>query len=120
MGHAVLDLRFFVWERFAGIQGTRGLVSKTGSLSSRAFADCRLNEPEHGDNLARSVVVQPKHAQNKFCGLRRRFRRALEEGQCAGGRDVVSRETIVISFCFPETILHSGRKPVRRRFSLSF
>ena len=76
--------------------------------------------PENEANLARSVFVQLKHAQNKFCGLRRRFRRALEGGQCAGGRDVVSRETIVISFCFPETILHSGRLTLAFRFSLSF
>ena len=35
----------------------------------------------------------------------------IEKGQSAGSRDDVSRETIVISFCFPETILHSNRKP---------
>ena len=34
-------------------------------------------------------------AQNKFCGLRRRFSRALEEGQSAEDRDDVSRETIL-------------------------
>ena len=72
-------LEFFVWDRFAryaGMEGTRGSVSKTASLSSRACAECGSDEPEHGDNLARTVFVQPKHAQDKSCGLRRRFRRA--------------------------------------------
>ena len=30
--------------------------------------------------LARSLFVQPKHAQDKSCGLRQRFRRALGTG----------------------------------------
>ena len=30
---------FFIWERFAGMEGTRGLVSKTVSLSSRTLTD---------------------------------------------------------------------------------
>ncbi len=29
----------------------------------------RITEPEHGAVHARSLLVQPKHAQNKFCGL---------------------------------------------------
>ena len=43
------------------------------------FADLyrfNLDEPEHGGSLARSSVVQLKHAQDKSCGLRRRFSRA--------------------------------------------
>ena len=34
--------------------------------------------------LARSLFVQLKHAQNKFCGLRRRFSRALGTGRANG------------------------------------
>ena len=48
-------LEFFVWERsarFAGMEGTRGSVSKTASLSSRACAECGSDEPEHGVNPA--------------------------------------------------------------------
>jgi len=37
--------------------------------------------------------VQPKHAQDKSCGLRRRFRRAFEGGQRAAFLPNVSRET---------------------------
>ena len=46
-----------------GRKGTRGLVSKNGSLSSRAYADCRLNEPENEASFARSVHIQLKHAK---------------------------------------------------------
>ena len=38
-GEGVLDLRFLVWERSAGMEGMRGLVSKTSSLSSRTLTD---------------------------------------------------------------------------------
>ena len=38
----------------------------------------RPDEPEHDANPARSLPGKPKHAQNRFCGLRRRFRRALK------------------------------------------
>ena len=71
------DFRVFIWERFAGMEGTRGLVSKTASLSSRAFADCKSDEPEYKANLARSLFGKLKHAQDKSCGLRRRFSRAF-------------------------------------------
>ncbi|MBQ3862396.1 MAG: hypothetical protein II779_17885, partial [Clostridia bacterium] len=38
-------------------------------------------------------------AQNKFCGLAAVIQARMERGQSAGGRDDVSRETIVILFC---------------------
>ena len=65
-GRAVRDFRFIYLERFAGIRGTRGLVSKTGSLSSRAFTDSTRTSLGGGDNLARSVFVQLKHAQTSL------------------------------------------------------
>ncbi len=55
------------------------------------------DEPEHGGNLARSSVVQLKHAQDKSCGLAAVIQSRIERGQRAVGRDDVSRETIVIS-----------------------
>ncbi len=43
-----LGFAFLGWDRFVGMEGTRGSVSKTGSLSSRACAECGSDEPEHG------------------------------------------------------------------------
>jgi len=65
---------------------------------------------EHGVFLARSSVVQLKHAQDKSCGLAAVIQSRIERGQRAVGRDDVSRETIVISDVFPPAF----------RFSLSF
>ena len=41
------------------------------------FRLLRFFEPEHRAIPARSLPGQLKHAQNKFCGLRQRFRRAF-------------------------------------------
>ena len=62
------DLWFFVWERFAGMEGTRGVRPVNGAIFARSDR-FRHDEPEHGVLLARSVFVQLEHAQNKSCGL---------------------------------------------------
>ena len=64
------------------------------------FADLyRINpdEPKHGDNLARSSVVQLKHAQDKSCGLTAEIQARIGSGTKCGDRRVVSRETILNS-----------------------
>ena len=48
---------------------------------SRAPTNCRLFEPDHEVNPARSPFMQPKHAQDKPCGLRQRFRLAFGVGR---------------------------------------
>ena len=65
---AVRDFRFFVWERFAGMEGTR--VFSAGTWSDlRGLLQIQTDEPERGANLARSLFMQLKHAQDKSCGL---------------------------------------------------
>ena len=62
---------FFVWERSARcawIRGTRGRsAGEWGGL--RGLLQIQTDEPEHGANLARSLFMQLKHAQDKSCGL---------------------------------------------------
>ena len=64
------------------------------ALTDSDMTSRNMETPSHG---LRSCS---RNMRRQVCGLRQRFRRALEEGQSAGGRDDVSRETIVISFCF--------------------
>ena len=47
------------------------------------------DEPEHGVFLARSLFGWLKHAQNKFCGLRQKFRRAFGVGRVFVRRDLI-------------------------------
>ena len=75
------------------MEGTRGSVSKTGSLSSRAFADSDMTSRNMETTSRGLCSCSLTRAQNKFCGLRRKFSRALEKGQCTGDRNEVSRET---------------------------
>ena len=88
----------FEWERSAGF-GRRAVVQPgNGAI----FAGCcrfRDDESEHGDNLARSVFVQPKHAQDKSCGLTAEIQARIGSGTKCGERRDVSRGTI----------LHSGQ-----------
>ena len=60
------DFRIFVWERSArcaGMEGTRGRsAGEWGGL--RGLLQIQTDEPEHGANLARSLFVQLKHAQD--------------------------------------------------------
>ena len=91
----VWNLRFFGWERFAGIRRTRGSVSKTGSLSSRAFADCRSDE-RNMETTSRGLCLCSRNMRRiNPAASRRRFNRAYKRGQSRGGRDDVSRETIL-------------------------
>ena len=80
-----------------GVGVGRAVLQSVNGAIPAGFFRFKPDEPENEANLARSVFVQLKHAQNKFCGLRRRFRRALEKGQCTGDRNDVSRETIAVS-----------------------
>ena len=59
------------------------------------FCRLQIGRAKHGDNLARSLFVQPKHAQDKSCGLTAEIQARIERGQSRGGRDDVSRETIL-------------------------
>ncbi len=72
--------------------------------------DRRFDESKHGVNPARPLFGQPKHAQDKSCGLTAEIQARMERGQSAVGRDDVSRETV----------FRSGRLPPSFRFSLSF
>ena len=54
------------------------------------------DEPENEANLARSVFVQLKHAQDKSCGLTAVIQARIGRGQSAVGRGIVSRETFFI------------------------
>ena len=58
------------------MEETRGLEAETRS-DPRALFQIQTDEPENEANPARSLFVQLKHAQDKPCGLRQRFRRAL-------------------------------------------
>ena len=97
---AARNYRVFIWERFAGIRGTRGLAAGTwgdlrglmqiADLTSRNMAAPRLDRRRAAEPVRRTSSA----------ALRRRFRRALEKGQSTDSRGDVSRETIVISFCF--------------------
>jgi len=60
----------------------------------------RNDEPKHEANLARSVFVELKHARSKLLGLAAVIQSRIERRQSRGGRNDVSRETIVISVCF--------------------
>ena len=79
--------------------GRAGLQSVNGAIPA-GMDRFKPDEPENEANLARSSVVKPKHAQNKFCGLAAVIQSRIERRQSRGGRNDVSRETIVISFCF--------------------
>ena len=61
-GESCAGISVFEWERFAGMEGTRGSVSKTGSLSSRAFADCKSDE-RNMEATSRGLrrAVEPMH-----------------------------------------------------------
>ncbi|MBQ5355701.1 MAG: hypothetical protein IIU08_07515, partial [Clostridia bacterium] len=49
--------------------GGRAVVRPGNGAIFAGFFKFKPDEPVRGDNLARSLFVQPKHAQNKFCGL---------------------------------------------------
>ena len=101
------------------MEGTRVSDSETVPPSPRACRECGVYEPEHGGIPARSVCVQPEHAQDKSCGLTAEIQARMERGQRAGGRDDVSRGTIVISDGCPHRFAsrcHSERQ--RRIFAL--
>ena len=74
------------------------------------FCRLQIGRARHGDNLARSVFVQPKHAQDKSCGLTAEIQARIGSGTKCGDRRVVSRETILISDGWPPSF----------RFLLSF
>jgi len=67
---------FFIWERFAGIRKTRRLESKTGSASSRAFADSemtsrnmaatRLDRRRAAETCAEQVLRPPAEIQARI------------------------------------------------------
>ena len=64
------DLRFLYGSASLGWKGRAVVQPENGAIFADFFK-FKPDEPVRGDNLARSVVVQLKHAQNKFCGLRR-------------------------------------------------
>ena len=57
--------------------GRRAVVQPGNGAIFAGFFKFKPDEPVRGDNLARSLFVQPKHAQDKSRGLRQRFRRAF-------------------------------------------
>ena len=54
----------------------RGVQPGNGAIFA-GFCKFKLDEPENEANLARSVVMQSKHARDKSRGLRQRFNRAF-------------------------------------------
>ena len=104
--------------------GGRAVVQPENGAIFADFFKFRPDEPERGDNLARSVFVQLKHAQDKSCGLAAVIQSRIEKGQSAGGRDDVSRETIPASAGVSwETILllrQTGRRTSHSVYTLSF
>ena len=52
------------------------------SIPARLYG-FNTDESKHGVNLARSPVVQLKHAQDKSCGLAAEIQARMEGGQCA-------------------------------------
>ncbi len=89
-GCAVRGFSVFEWERFAGMEGTRVSVSKTGSASSRTSADTEMTSRNMAaTRLDRRRTVEPMRRQ--VCGLRQRFRRALGTGRADGKRKLLPR-----------------------------
>ena len=87
------------------MEGTRVSDSETVPPSPRACRECGVYEPEHGGIPARSMCVQPGHAE---------IQARMERGQRAGGRDDVSRGTIL------GLLRQIGRRTSRFALSLSF
>ena len=61
------------------------------------FCRLQIGRVGHRDNLARSVFVQSKHAQDKSCGLTAVIQSRIGRGPKCGEKRVVSLETIMIS-----------------------
>ena len=78
------DFRFLSGSALLGF-GERAVVQPENGAIFAGLYRFNPDEPEHGDSLARSMFVQPKHAQDKSCGLRRRFRRAFCAVACLCG-----------------------------------
>ena len=80
------DLCFFIWERFAGMEGTR--ARSAGEWGNpRGLIQIQTDKPENEGNLARSVFVQPKHAQDKSCGLAAVIQARIGKGTVCRGSE---------------------------------
>ena len=77
------------WQRAVRIggRGVRDFCFLMGALrwdsGDARFCRLQIGRAEHGDNPARSVFVQPKHAQDKSCGLTAVIQSRMEREQCA-------------------------------------
>ena len=65
---AVRDYRVIIWERFAGIRGTRVTVSKTNPLSSRTFADSDVTSLRM-KSTSRGLRTCSRNMRRQVCGL---------------------------------------------------
>ena len=66
------------------MEGTRGFSAGTWS-DLRGLLPIQTGRAEHDVHLARSVFVQLKHAQNKFCGLAAEIQARITRDARTGG-----------------------------------
>ena len=82
-GRAVLDFCFLYGSASLGFDRRAVVQSGNGAIFADFFK-FRPDEPERGANLARSVFVQLKHAQDKSCGLAAEIQARIGRGTKCG------------------------------------
>ena len=99
-GEGVRDFCFLMGALRWDGRDARTFIENRFTLFAR-FCRLQIGRAEHGVNLARSLFVQPKHAQDKSCGLTAEIQSRIGRGQCAGFPVIVSRETMPSSHSQP-------------------
>ena len=69
--------------------GRRAVVQPGNGGIFAGFCKFKPDEPEREDNLARSVIVQLKHAQDKSCGLAAEIQARIRRCRVFGIADLI-------------------------------
>ena len=83
-----------VWFFARGLRGRDFGKPVNALIPSRKSTDRKPDEPEHEENLARSLFVLPKHARNKFRGLAAEIETRIQKGLNHNFPRNVSRGTL--------------------------